>query len=297
MRKIAGPVLAALGAFLVVLGALAQFYAPGQLMKTPIDSHTTTNLSGSAQLSDGTKLNTFPVLAWSVTLGDTKKSDSDVAVFSTSSCLVKDEGDISGCVSSDDPQKRLLSASTDNFASDRVTALAVNDPKYLPADAQPHDGLTNKWPFDAQKKTYPFWDGTVGHAVDAAYQGTKNLDGLDTLVYQTNVTGVPIEIAADVPGTYDDQTTIYIDPVTGSIINQTDHQVQKDASGATILDLNLTFTEAQIQTKVDEANSNTKQLNLVRHTVPLVGYLMGIPALLIGLALTARSRPRRPAPR
>jgi len=169
----------------------------------------------------------------------------------------------------------------------------VNDPRYVPADAQPHDGLTNKWPFDAQKKTYPFWDGTVGHAVDAVYQGTKNFDGLDTLVYQTNVTGVPIEIAADVPGTYDDQTTIYIDPVTGSIINQTEHQVQTDASGATILDLNLAFTEAQIQTKVDEANSNTKQLNLVRHTVPLLGYLIGIPALLIGLGLTGRGRRRQ----
>ena len=49
---------------------------------------------------------------------------------------------------------------TDDFATDRITALAVNDPQYLPADAAPHEGLINKWPFEAEKKTYPYWDGT-----------------------------------------------------------------------------------------------------------------------------------------
>jgi hypothetical protein len=285
VRKNVVWLLALLGGFLLVSGIMAQFYAPSRLMKTPIDSNTTTALSGTAELSDGTILNKFPVKAWSITLGDTDKSDGDVAVFATSSCLVKDEGGIDGCVSSDDPQDRLLSASTDNFANDRVTALAVNDPKYLPADAQPHEGLTNKWPFDAEKKTYPFWDGTVGGAVDAVYQGTETFDGLETYGYQTNVAGQPMEIADGVPGTYDDQTTIYIDPVTGSIINQTDHQVQNDADGNIVLDLNLAFTDAQIQTKVDEADSNTSQLNVIRHTVPLIGYLVGIPLLLIGIAL------------
>ena len=81
MRKIVGPLVALIGAFLVVVGILAQVYAPDKLMKTPIDSETTTDLSGTAQLSDGTELNEFPVLAWSITLGNVDKSDDDVAVF------------------------------------------------------------------------------------------------------------------------------------------------------------------------------------------------------------------------
>ena len=43
-----------------------------------------------------------------------------------------------------------------------MSGLAVNDPKYLPADAEPHEGLVNKWPFEPKKKTYPYWDGTTG---------------------------------------------------------------------------------------------------------------------------------------
>src|SRR6476619_3440566 len=121
-------------------------------MRTPLDVNNTTHLSGTAQLSDGSGgMSKDPVIALQVTHTDSAKSDGNVVVFTNFTCLVKDIGSVDGCVSSDDPQDRLITASVDNFATDRVTALSVNDPKYLPADAVPHEGLVNTWPFEAQK--------------------------------------------------------------------------------------------------------------------------------------------------
>lgn len=290
MRKTVGSVVALIGAFLLVAGIMGQFYAPSRLEKTPINVDSTTHVSGKVQLSDGTALQTYPVLAWSITKADSDKSDSDVVVFANSSCLVKDEGGIDGCVSSDDPQDRLLTASTDDFATDRVTALAVNDPKYLPADAVPHEGLINKWPFDPEKKTYPYYDSSVGGAVDAVYDRSEKVNGLDTHVYKVSVRGQPIEIADGVPGLYDDDKELFIDTVTGSIIQQTEHQEQLDVDGKPVLIADLSFTDDQVQTNVDDAKANGSKLNLVRKTLPLVGWLVGIPLLLIGLLVLFLAR-------
>ena len=55
----------------------------------------------------------------------------------------------------------LITAGIDIFATDRCRPSAVDD-KNLPGDAVVHEGLVNKWPFDAEKKTYPYWDGAIG---------------------------------------------------------------------------------------------------------------------------------------
>jgi hypothetical protein len=289
VRRIVGAALALVGAFMLAAAILAQFYAADRLMKTPIDANTTTDLSGTAQLTNGTELVELPVKAWSINKSDSEKSDDDVAVFVSSSCLVKDEGDIAECVSADDPQDRLLSATTDNFATDRRTALAINDPRYLPADATEHEGVVNKWPFEAEKKTYPYWDGLVGEAVDAVYDRTEELFGVDAYVYKVTINEAPIELSEGVPGTYTDEKEIYVHPFTGSILKQVDHQERADDEGNPALILDLAFTDDAVATKVDEAKDNTDSLNLVRETIPLIGYLVGIPLLLIGLALLVLS--------
>ena len=109
-----------------------------------------------------------------------------------------------------DPQERLLSASTDNFATDRRTAEAVDDPKYLPPSAEDKEGLINKWPFEAEKKTYQYWDGFAGEAVDATYDRTEDVDGLETYVFKVQVSDAPIEVTDGVQGTYSTDREIWI---------------------------------------------------------------------------------------
>ena len=291
MRKGFGIGLTVLGGFLITLAILAQFWAPGRLMKTPLDTDSLTLLDGTAQLSDGTGgTNEFPVKAFSVTRADSERSDGDVVVFQNSSCLVKDEGEIDACVSASDPEERLISASTDNFATDRRDGMAVNDPKYLPPSAEDKEGLVNKWPFEAEKKTYPYWDGYAGAAVDATYDRVETVDGLDTYVYKNVVTDAPIEITDGVQGTYSTDKEIWIDPTTGAIVNQFEHQERLDSEGNPFLILDFGFTDEQIASNAADSKSNASSLNLVTNTVPLIGWIVGIPALLIGIALQLMRR-------
>lgn len=291
MRKGFGIGLTVLGGFLVTLAVLAQFWAPGRLMKTPLDVDSTTLLDGTAQLSDGTGgTDEFPVKAFSVTHADSERSDSDVVVFQNSSCLVKDEGEIDECVSASDPEERLISASTDNFATDRETAEAVDDPKYLPPSAEDKEGLINKWPFESEKKDYQYWDGYAAAPVDATYEGTETVDGVEVYVYKTLVTDVPIEITDGVQGTYSTDKTLWIEPTTGSIVNQFEQQERLDEDGNTFLSLDFGFTDEQIADNAKESGDNASSLKLIKDTVPLIGYIVGIPALLIGIALQLMRR-------
>ena len=203
MRGVVTKLLVFFGAFLLIVAALAFLWAPGQVKRTPLDVDSVMRLTGQAEIYDGTTLVATPVRATSVTHADSALSTDDVVLFQNSSCLLKDaDGQAPDCVSADDPDNRLVSADTEVFATNRVTALAANDFENLPADTEPREGLINKWPFDVEKKTYPFWDGTIGEAVDAQFQGTEAIDGLETYKFLVTVVDGEMEITQGVLGKY-----------------------------------------------------------------------------------------------
>jgi hypothetical protein len=292
MRRFVGPVVCFVGAFLVAIGLLAQFYMGKALLKTPLDVDEIIHVDGTAQVPDADgKIVETPFLAWSVYHVDTSLSDSKVVSFNNSQCLVKDIGNPVGCVSSDDPQDRLLSATTDNYATDRRTAESLNDPKYLPPEQSiPHAGVINKWPFLAEKKTYTYWDDSLQKGVQATYAGTDKLYGHEVYVYDVQVPKTEMDVAEGIKGYYTDDKQLYVDQLTGSVINQVEHQVRTDKKGNPVIDLQIKFTDDQIQTLVDEAKDNGKQLKLIRNWVPIFGYAVGVPLFLIGLFLTVRNR-------
>ena len=296
MRKIIGWVLLALGAFLLVIGLMASFWAPGQVKRTPLDTDSVTRLAGTAdKLNPATgEVENLDVKATSITKADSKRSSDDVIVFVNTLCLVIDEGDVPDCVDAQDPEKRLISASTDVFATDRSTAMAVNG-SYLPAGAEEKEGLINKWPFDAEKKDYPYWDGILGKAVDATYDSTETLDGLQTYKYHVLVEEEPAEVVDGVQGVYSQDKYLWIDPATGSIIRQSQHEVRALEDGSVLLDLNLAFTDDQVADNVDSANESGDKIDLITRTVPLVGFIGGALALLVGAFLVFAGRRERQA--
>jgi hypothetical protein len=286
-------VCAFIGTFLVIVAILAQTWAAGQLKKTPLDVDSVTRLSGDAIQYTEAGISPFTVKATSTTKADSEKSDDDVVVFKTSTCLVKDTGDVGDCVSADDPQSRLLSAGFDDFAVDRHTGEAVDDPDYLPADAEPHEGLVNKWPFDAEKKTYAYWIGP--ETADAVYDRTEEVDGLETYVYHVETEEMPITITDGVEGFYQETTDLWIEPKTGQIVDQVSEQVRTLSDGSPFLTLNLEFTDEQVAENVDDIGADADLLQLATGTVPLIGYLVGVPLLLLGLALLFLGRGKQPA--
>jgi hypothetical protein len=291
VRKIIGWVLLGLGAFLLVTGLLATFWVPGQVERTPLDVDSTTRLSGNAdKLNPATgETEAIDVKATSITKADSKRSDDNVIVFVNTTCLVIDEGDVPDCVDADDPQARLVSATSDIFSTDRYDALAVNG-KQLPAGAEEKEGLVNKWPFNAEKKDYPYWDGVVGAPVTAEYDSSETLDGLETYKFHILLEDTPAEVLEGIQGTYSQDKYIWIEPRTGAIVNQTQHETRTLEDGTMVLDLNLGFTEDQVAGDVNDAKDNKSQIELITGTLPLVGFVGGILALLVGAFLVFAGR-------
>jgi hypothetical protein len=289
MRRIVGTVLVGLFGFLLAVGLLAQFYAPGQLEKTPLDINTLTTLSG-----EGSYLGepVTPVSVWKRTQALADASTSEVVVMRDFTCVMKDPDGTAPqepvCVP--DTDDRLISASEDLFATDRVTAEAVNDPEYIGTTAEAHEGLVNKFPFDVQQQTYQVWDGVLGRAVDAEFTGEEEINGLNTYTFTVELTDEPIEVAEGVPGRYSDDKTIWVDPVTGSFIDQKEHQVRVLESGDTALDLTLGFTPETVQANVDSASSSGGQLALLG-MLPWVAYVLALVALAGGIYLLRTAPP------
>ena len=291
MRRILGLVLMGLGAFLLTAALLAAVYVPGAMKKTPLDVDSKTRLSGqAAALPSG---DSGPIRALSHTVANGELSDDDVVVFDTFSCLVQDDGSVEDCTDDGEAGSPLVTASTDSFATDRRTALAVQDPKYVSADSK-HEGVVNKWPFDVKQETYPYWDGVLGRTIDAVFDGEEELDGLSTYRFLTDVQDEPAEIAAGIDGTYSSAKTLWVDPVTGSIINQHEKQVRKTSDGTPVLDLDFGFTDETVAANVESAKGTVSQLGMLG-TAPWILGLLGLLALVGGgfMALAGRGHEDR----
>lgn len=290
MRKVFGPILLGLGAFLLVVAIMAIAWMPGVVKKTPLDVNTTTRLSGEAQrLDDGALGSPVPIKVTSITQADAEASDDDVIVFVNGSCVVENaDGNAPDCVDGEDP--RLVSASEDTFPTDRVTALSVPNGDYVPEDTVQHEGLVNKWPFDAEKKTYPYWDGTVGEAVDAEYVDTKDFDGVETYHYRVTIEDAAIEVAEGVPGTYSNEINIYVEPRTGDILNQSQDQQRYLDDGTQVLNLQAEFTPEQIEESTEGAKDNLRMLDVMLTWVPVAGIVGGALAIIAGLLLVLSAR-------
>jgi len=290
VRKVVGWLLLLLGAFLLVAAVVALVWAPGAAERTPLNVNTYTYLTGQAdKLNPATgELETVPVAYRSLTQVDPDKSDGDVVVFVNTKCVNIDRGDPPPCL--DENDDRLITNSIDTFATDRHTAMSVNDSKYLPEGAVPHEGLVNKWPFNAEKKTYPYWDGTLDKAVDAKYVGTKDYDGLETYEYSVEVPETEAEVVEGTQGTYSAQQSIWIDPRTGSIIDQSGGEIRKLEDGSTILDIEVAYTDATVADNVSKAKDSIRTLDILTKYGPPVAGILGL-AMLVGGFLVLRRRP------
>ncbi len=285
MRKNLGAILLALSGFLLVVGLLALIWAPGQVKKLPLDVNSVTHLSGTVSKLGSDEQ---PVKVESISKVDSDASDDDVAVWVNTSCVVIDVDDAPNCV--DDSDERLVSASTDVFATDRVSAEAVEEFKGLPDDATKHVGLINKWPFDTEKKDYEYWDGTADAAVKAVYDRTDELEGVDLYVYKIDIKDADIEVADGVAGTYDNAGEVWVEPVTGAILQQSQDQQRYLADGTKVLDLKIKFTDDQVKESASDAKDNVGKINLLTSTIPIVALSAGVIALLAAVLLILGNR-------
>jgi uncharacterized membrane protein len=300
VRRTFGYILFILGFVLIFLAPLLHFYAAPRVEKAPTDVYDTSISEGRGFYftAKGFKL-VGPVALRNVQIakGDPEKSTHEVAVinlFSRTADLTNG-GDIQ--------------YSNDVYVMDRTTGYAV----HCCGEKPRHDGVTLKFPFYVEKRTYPFWDGTSGRAWPARYAGEDTVEGLkvyrfvqtipSTLVGSITIPGFlagssePNVIAFQY---YQATTTLYVEPVTGAIVKGGQHAVQyvTDSSGAslgTIQDTNLVNTDQTVRKTVAPIKTKAGQLKLVRYQLPIAGPIIGIVLIVVGLLLLRSPRPVRPA--
>jgi hypothetical protein len=287
-------VLLFLGAFLLTTAGVSKFWGGHAAERTPLNSYQRTYLTGTASKLDpktGKVQSGIPVKITNITQVDPHKSHGDTVVFVTSTCVNVDTGNPPDCLPKSD--KRMISDSQLNWAADRRTALAVSDPAVT--NRIPVQGLTNKWPFNAQPKTYPVWDDVSKTAPPATYVGNVTVQGVNCRQYHQVITDAPINLGNGIKGLYSLDETYTIDQRTGKIIDQKLHDVRtlKDG-GTTALDLTAEYTPQTISDNVKTAKDGAAQLKLIETTLPLVGLVVGLICLLVGGALLLLRRRSAP---
>lgn len=161
-----------------------------------------------------------------------------------------------------------------------------------------------KFGFGVEKRDYNYFDSTLMAAPTAKYTGTDEIDGLEVYVFEQVIEPTQIgemEVPGDLVGS-DDETfvapryyantrTLYVEPVTGAIVDGEEQQLQtlRGPDGTdqlTIIEATLSQTDDNVANSVATAKDGKSQLSLINTTIPLIAFILGLVLIGLGLFLT-----------
>lgn len=320
MRRFLGGLAVFLGVALLVLGLTAGSLYDG-LARVKLDQHSTVVSEGTGmealrayrgtdgashydRLTDATIRNTREIRGIPGQVPDDKRAKNAFWQIGVRSEAVG-VGDLT--MSIDGVSLDRVTGMSTNCCGDYRSAGTLDDPGKT--ESQQHEGLFFKFPFDAQKTSYPFWDGDLGKAVDATYQRTQTVQGVSTYVYEQRIPQAEIgqrTLPADLFGTtgadvsarvlYANVRTFWVEPNTGVIIKgqeQVDRSLESDAGSVTLAKGTIGYTEASQKAIADEYGSAGSMLGFIKNTLPWLGLGLGALLTLAGLAILLTGRARR----
>ena len=337
--RIAACGLMGLGAALLIAALLLSTYTTGKIAKIPLDIDTTLVSDGTGTAFDPSSLTAtkFVVdedvpIVLQQQISVEAPSNADVVTLQVGNTLRRaDKQQDNG----------LLLAMVDTVTLDRKTAMAVSsdtnpggavqkprsiEDKNPPTNvALPHEGLTYRFPFDTEKKTYPFFDPIAQKPYDANYEGEEDVNGLTTYRFTQNVGydaegklvepikyaslydndedaqvtaraelwGVPADDPMD-PVTmtryYAAQRSFWVDPVSGTIVKSEEHGFHYYAREAlepevTFADYKITSNEETVESQVASARDEGDTLALWGRILPITFTALGLLMLVGGVLL------------
>lgn len=298
MRRVLGLTLTGLGAFLVALALLLRFYLPGQVIKFPLNEYLVTTLDGHGASYFSQKqvreLTGVTVKATSTVEGDVTAGSSSTAVWNDFTAV------------EDATDNAPIQYTSQRSAFDRRTGVLVNCcGAYVGTNPRVHQsGQGYVWPIGTQKQTYQVFDTTLLRPEPFRYQGTSVIDGMTAYKFLEQVTdqrfssqtlpgslaGFPGQPSVTLPEYLTETKTYWVDPVTGSPLDVAENETLalKDITGATKLVLfsgDLRSSPQSISSAVGTANSAHLKISLLEDIGPLVGLILGVAALVVGIAL------------
>jgi hypothetical protein len=326
-----------LGAALLIAALLLSTYTQGKIAKIPLDIDATLISEGTGTAFDPASL-----------LGERFVINEDVPVVQQQQMTVESPSNadvvtvqVGTTLKRSDQQQDngLLLAMVDTVTVNRQSAMAVSSetnpggsvqkPRAIEDEnpptsiALPHEGLAYRFPFDTEKKTYPFFDPIAQKPFDANYSGEEDVNGLTAYKFTQNVgfdadgkLVEPVKFAslydddADSQATataamwgiegdpeepitmtryYAAQRTFWVDPVSGTIVKQSDRGYQYYARDAlkpevTFVDFSVTSNEETVESQVAVAQDERDRLSLWGRILPITFTALGL-VLLVGGAL------------
>jgi hypothetical protein len=300
------PVLAGLGAFLMVAGLLLRLYAAPRLIAAPAGFYLVVTLADPhASYFDERALTTRRDVT--LTYNDTIRGDAGA---STGTIAVWDQF----TVLADRKRHVQLIATYQRSAFNRRTGeltnccgASVNDDTRVRQDGI---GVVF-WPIGTRQTTYQVYDTNTERAWPAAYSGTANVQGLLTYRFTQRIPvtrvqqlpGVPTSLlglrgpARDVVAnrTFQATNTFWVDPRTGVPVNVQERILSVlHAPGGQgrlmVANADLTMTPASQRALAAVARQNAAAITTIRQQGPLGGLLLGLLLLLAGTVPLRRLR-------
>ena len=338
MVRLAALGIIGMGAALLIAAVLLSTYTAAKIRKIPLNIDQTLISDGTGTALDPASLS-----------GEKFIVDKDVPLVSQQAMTVETPANaqvvtlqVGTTVRRTDKQQEngLLLAMVDTVTMNRNTAEAVSDddrpggsvqkPRTITDDkpatniALPHVGLTYRFPFSTEKKSYPFFDPIAQKAFDANYDGEDDVNGLTTYRFRQNVgydadgkLVEPIKYASlydkaedsevtaraalwGLPGDpyepvtmtrfYAAQRTFWVDPVSGTIVKAQEHQNHYYAREAlkpevAMADYKVTSTEQTVESQVAAARDERDRVGLWSRVLPISLGSAGLVALIGGALL------------
>jgi len=338
MLRIAAFGIIGLGAALLIAALLLSTYTAGKIKKIPLNIDVSLVSDGTGTALDPASLS-----------GERFIIDKNVPLVSQQQITVESPANADvvtlqagTTVRRSDKQQDngLLLAMVDTVTLNRSTALAVSDDTHPGGSVQkprtiedvkpptnialPHQGLSYRFPFDTEKKTYAYFDPIAQKPFDANYDGEDDVNGLTTYRFTQNVgydadgkLVEPIKYASlydkdedgevtaraalwGLPGDpyepitmtryYAAQRTFWVDPVTGTIVKAEEHANHYYARDPlkpemALADYKVTSNEQTVESQVAAARDERDRVALWSRILPISFTAAGLVALVGGALL------------
>ena len=344
MLRFAACGIIGLGAALLIAALLLSTYTSSRITKIPLNIDTTLVSDGTAaQALDATSLSGEHVV---INQGVKVVQQQQVSVESPANADVVTL-QVGTSLRRSDRQKDsgLLLAIVDTVTLNRKTGMAVSDDTHTYGSVQkprgfndenpptpmllPHHGLSYRFPFGTEKKTYSYFDPIAQKAFDANYEAEEDVNGLTAYRFVQNIgynsegkLQGPIEYkslyadgadakpsataamwgVAGEPGEqitmnryYAAQRTFWVDPVSGTIVKETEHASHYFSREnplkpeVWLADYTVTSTEDTVESQINAARDERDRLALWSRVLPITFTAIGLIALVAGGLLASFS--------
>lgn len=299
-------VLIALGAFLIVLAPMIRWYAYPRLAVAPANQRSITTLVGeNATIFDIATLKEITTDLTTVvnTTGDAStpsKREGAVTYVNSTSTTSAD-----GVMRSRDVERMTFDARTGmavkDCCGDFISTTTGEETPVI------HEGLPAKFPFQTEKKSYPFWDAELRKATPIQYLETTQVEGIEVYKFAQTIPATQVgemDVPLSVLGLEGDETvtaatmysnvrTLWVEPETGVVIKRSEAVNQTldydGQSRVTLTEVVTGYDDATVKANADEYGGQANLLHLVRAVVPQISFVLGLVMLIGGIVASRRT--------